>query len=557
MVDFAYEPLTDFGEDDTEYELLTSDFVGVEEFHGEDVLVVEPEGLRLLAERSMHDASFFLRESHNASVAAILSDPEASENDLYVARTMLENAVVAAEGRLPLCQDTGTATIVAKKGARVFTSGGDEEALTRGVFDTYTTDNLRYSQTAPLTLYEEKNTGSNLPAQIDVYAAEGDEYEFLFIAKGGGSANKTSLYQETKALLTPETLLPFLVEKMRSLGTAACPPYHIGFVIGGTSADWALKMVKLATAGYCDNMPTTGSATGRAFRDLELERQLLAESRQVGLGAQFGGPSFAHDVRVIRGPRHGASCPVGMAVSCSAHRNVKAKIDRRGLWIEKLDRNPARWLEAATASRGEEATDEGPIAIDLDQPMDAILAELTQYPVKTRLSLTGTMVVGRDIAHAKIKERIDAGEGIPEYLKDHPIYYAGPAKTPEGHGLRLLRPHDRGAHGLLRRPLPVARRLEGHDRQGQPLPGGHRRVPEARRLLPRLDRRPGRRAGQGQHHQGGGPRVSRAGNGGCLEDRGEGLPGVHPRGRQGQRLLPSSLARRHTRRRREQGRPGF
>ncbi|MCP4205239.1 MAG: fumarate hydratase [bacterium] len=427
MVDFAHEPLASFGEDDTEYELLTDEYVGVEEFHGDEVLVVQPEGLTLLAEKAMHDGSFFLRESHNASVAAILSDPEASENDKYVARTMLQNAVVSAEEQLPLCQDTGTATILAKKGAQVFTGGGDEEALTRGVFNTYASDYLRYSQTAPLTLYDEKNTGSNLPAQIDLYAADGDEYRFLFIAKGGGSANKTSLYQQTKALLNPDTLLPFLVEKMKSLGTAACPPYHIGFVIGGTSADWVLKMVKLATAGYCDNMPTSGDVTGRAFRDLELEEQLLAESRKIGLGAQFGGPNFAHDIRVIRGPRHGASCPVGMAVSCSAHRNVKAKIDKDGLWIEKLDKNPARWLVDAGATDGGEV-----VKIDLDQPMDAILAELTKYPVKTRLSLAGTMVVGRDIAHAKIKERIDAGESIPEYLKNHPIYYAGPAKTPEG-----------------------------------------------------------------------------------------------------------------------------
>jgi fumarate hydratase class I len=427
MVDFAYEPLASFGEDDTEYELLTSGFVEVEPFRGEEILIVQPEGLTFLAERAMHDASFFLRESHNASVAAILGDPEASENDRYVARAMLENAAVSAAGRLPLCQDTGTATIVAKKGSRVYTGGDDEKALARGVFNTYTTDSLRYSQTAPLSLYEEKNTGTNLPAQIDLYAADGDEYKFLFIAKGGGSANKTSLYQQTKALLNPDSLLPFLVEKMRSLGTAACPPYHIAFVIGGTSADWVLKMVKLASAGYCDNMPSSGDAGGRAFRDLELEGQLLAESREIGLGAQFGGPNFAHDVRVIRGPRHGASCPVGMAVSCSAHRNVKAKIDRHGLWIEQLDRNPARWLEGATATDGGE-----PVSIDLDQPMDAILAELTRYPVKTRLSLTGTMVVGRDIAHAKIKERVDAGEGIPEYLLNHPIYYAGPAKTPEG-----------------------------------------------------------------------------------------------------------------------------
>jgi len=427
MVDYVYEPLASFGEDDTEYELLTEDYVSVEKFRGEEVLVVQPEGLTYVAEKALHDAAFFLRESHNASVAKILSDPEASENDRYVARAMLNNAVVSANGQLPLCQDTGTATIVAKKGARVFTGGGDEEALTRGVFNTYTSDNLRYSQTAPLNMFDEKNTGSNLPAQIDLYAADGDEYKFLFVAKGGGSANKTALFQQTKALLNPDTLLPFLVEKMKSLGTAACPPYHIAFVIGGTSADWVMKMVKLASTGYCDNMPTTGDVAGRAFRDLELEEQLLAESRTIGLGAQFGGTSFAHDIRVIRGPRHGASCPVGMAVSCSAHRNVKVKIDRAGVWIEKLDKNPGRWLEDAGEADGGEV-----VKVDLNQPMDAILAELTKYPVKTRLALSGTLVVGRDIAHAKIKERIDAGEDIPEYLKNHPIYYAGPAKTPEG-----------------------------------------------------------------------------------------------------------------------------
>jgi len=427
MADYVYEPLASYGEDDTEYELLASDGVSVGEFRGEQVLVVQPEALTTLAEKAMHAASFYLRESHNESVARILQDPESSENDRYVARAMLTNAVVSAEGKLPLCQDTGTATIVAKKGARVFTGGGDEEALTRGVFNTYANDNLRYSQVAPLSLYEEKNTGSNLPAQVDIYATDGDEYSFLFIAKGGGSANKTALFQETKALLNPDTLLPFLVEKMKSLGTAACPPYHIAFVIGGTSADWVMKMVKLASTGYCDHMPTTGDSGGRAFRDVDLEKQLLEETRKIGLGAQFGGTAFAHDVRVIRGPRHGASCPVGMAVSCSAHRNVKAKITADGIFIEKLDKQPERWLLETKAGDGDEA-----VAIDLDQPMAAVLAELSKYPVKTRLSLSGTMVVGRDIAHAKIKERIDAGEEIPEYLREHPIYYAGPAKTPEG-----------------------------------------------------------------------------------------------------------------------------
>ena len=348
-------------------------------------------------------------------------------------------------------------------------------------------------------MYDEKNTGSNLPAQIDLYATDGDEYEFLFIAKGGGSANKTALFQQTKALLNPDTLLPFLVEKMKSLGTAACPPYHIAFVIGGTSADWVMKMVKLASTGYCDNMPTTGDAAGRAFRDLELEQQLLAASRTIGLGAQFGGPSFAHDIRVIRGPRHGASCPVGMAVSCSAHRNVRAKITKDGMWIEKLDKNPARWLEDAGEAAGDEA-----VKIDLDQPMDAILAELTKYPVKTRLSLTGTMVVGRDIAHAKIKERIDAGENIPEYLQNHPIYYAGPAKTPEGMASGSFGPTTAG-------------RMDSYVDLFQSLGGSKIMIAKGNRsqavtdackkhggFYLGIDRRAGRRPRQGEHHQGGG-----------------------------------------------------
>jgi fumarate hydratase class I len=341
---------------------------------------------------------------------------------------MLRNAEVAAEGVLPFCQDTGTATIYAKKGQQVWTGGGDEEALSRGVFETYTEENLRYSQTVPLTMYEEKNSGNNLPAQIDLHATSGMEYRFLFVAKGGGSGNKTYLFQETKALLNPEKLVPFLTEKMKTLGTAACPPYHLAFVIGGTSAEANLKTVKLASTGYLDHLPTEGNDKGRAFRDVALEKEVLEQAQKTGIGAQFGGKWFALDVRIVRLPRHGASCPVGMGVSCSAHRNVKARIDRDGLWIEELERNPGRFIPEAARGR----KDTGAIPIDLNRPMPEVLAELTKHPVKTRLSLTGTLIVGRDIAHAKIKERLDRGEEMPEYLKDHPIYYAGPAKTPEG-----------------------------------------------------------------------------------------------------------------------------
>ena len=376
----------------------------------------------------MRDAAFLLRPAHLAQVAAILDDPEASDNDRGVALAMLRNAEVAADGILPFCQDTGTATIYGKKGQQVWTGGGDEEALSRGVFETYTQENLRYSQTVPLTTYEEQNSGNNLPAQIDLHAVDGSEYRFLFVAKGGGSANKTYLFQETKALLNPERLIPFLTEKMKTLGTAACPPYHLAFVIGGTSAEANLKTVKLASTGYLDTLPTEGNAGGRAFRDVALEQELLAQAAKTGIGAQFGGKYFALDVRVVRLPRHGASCPVGMGVSCSAHRNVKAKIDRDGLWIEALERDPGRFIPEAFRGRKES----GVVAVDLNRPMPEVLAELAKHPVKTRLALTGTLIVARDIAHAKIKERLDAGEPMPQYLLDHPVYYAGPAKTPEG-----------------------------------------------------------------------------------------------------------------------------
>lgn len=426
--EFKYQPTFPTGKDTTEYYLLTKEYVSTTELNGEEVLMVEPEGLRALAKAAFHDCAFYLRTAHQRQVAEILSDPEASDNDKYVALTFLRNAEVSAKGLLPVCQDTGTAIILGKKGNRVFTHGGDEEALSHGVYDTYTGENLRYSQNAPLDMYREVNTGTNLPAQIDLMATDGDEYTFLCIAKGGGSANKTYLYQETKALITREKLLPFLVDKMRSLGTAACPPYHIAFVIGGSSAETNLKTVKLASAKYYDSLPTEGNEWGQAFRDTELEKQLLEESYKIGFGAQFGGKRFAHDIRVIRLPRHGASCPVGMGVSCSADRNIRAKINREGIWIEKLETNPGRFIPTELREAGEGES----VRIDLNRPMDEIRKELSRYPVSTRLSLNGTIIVGRDIAHAKLKERLDRGEELPDYLKQHPIYYAGPAKTPKG-----------------------------------------------------------------------------------------------------------------------------
>lgn len=426
---FKYQPLFPMvTPDDTEYYLLTKDYVSVTECNGKEMLVVEPEALTRLANAAMRDVSFLLRRKHNEMVAKILHDPEASENDKFVALTMLRNAEVASKGVLPFCQDTGTAIVMGKKGQQVWTGGGDEEALSLGVYKTYTEENLRYSQNAPLDMYREVNTGCNLPAQIDLFAVDGMEYNFLFMAKGGGSANKTYLYQETKALINPKTLVPFLVEKMKTLGTAACPPYHIAFVIGGTSAEMNLKTVKLASAKYYDRLPTEGNEWGQAFRDIELEKEVLAAAQASGFGAQFGGKYFAHDIRIIRLPRHGASCPVGMGVSCSADRNIKAKINKDGLWIERLDDQPGILIPEELRQAGEGNA----VKIDLNRPMPEILAELAKYPVATRLSLNGTIIVGRDIAHAKIKERLDAGEPMPEYLKNHPIYYAGPAKTPAG-----------------------------------------------------------------------------------------------------------------------------
>ena len=427
MVDFAYQEMFPQGEDHTVYRHLTADHVSGAPFDGVEMLRVAPEGLTLLAERAFTDVSHLLRPSHLKMLAKILDDPQASDNDRYVALEMLKNAVIAADGVFPMCQDTGTAIVIGKKGQQVFTGGGDEEALSRGIFNAYTQNNLRYSQNAPLSMYEEKNTGCNLPAQMDLYATAGDTYKFLFIAKGGGSANKTYLFQETKAVLTPEKLVDFLTAKMKTLGTAACPPYHLAAVVGGTSAEANLKTVKLASAGYLDNLPAKGSESGHAFRDVALEDRLLQISRRLGIGAQFGGRYFCHDVRVVRLPRHGASCPIGIGVSCSADRNITAKITREGIFLEQLDTNPAAYLP-------EPAHTEAPaVRIDLNRPMSGIRAELSKYPVATRLLLTGSIVVARDIAHAKLQERLDQGEGLPPYVKDHPIYYAGPAKTPEGH----------------------------------------------------------------------------------------------------------------------------
>ncbi len=426
---FMYQEPFPLGADNTDYYLLTKDYVSTGSFEGKTILKVDCEGLARLARAAMRDASFMLRTGHIEQVAAILHDADASENDKYVALTMLRNAEISAKGQLPFCQDTGTATIIGKKGQQVWTGGGDAEALSKGVYDLYTEENLRYSQTIPLDMYKEKNSGTNLPAQIDLYAADGDVYDFLFVAKGGGSANKTALYQETKALLNPEKLEKFLVDKLKSLGTAACPPYHVAFVVGGTSGEATLKAVKLASAKYFDNLPTTGNEGGQAFRDVELEKKVLEAAYKLGIGAQFGGKYFALDIRIIRMPRHGASCPVGMGVSCAADRNIKAKINKDGIWIEKLETNPGRFIPEELRNLDDAA---GAVEIDLDQSMEKILAELTKHKVGTRLSLNGTIIVGRDIAHAKLKERLDAGEGLPQYIKDHPIYYAGPAKTPEG-----------------------------------------------------------------------------------------------------------------------------
>jgi fumarate hydratase class I len=429
MADFTYQEPFPLEKDETRYRKIegSETFVSTERFTDQEILKIDPEGLTTLAKEAMKDVSFMLRPAHNEQVAKVLDDADSSANEKGVALAFLKNAEVASNFELPLCQDTGTAIIMGKKGENVWTGANDSEALSKGVFKTYTEENLRYSQTVALDMYEEKNTGTNLPAQIDLYATSGSEYKFLFIAKGGGSANKTYLFQETKALLNPKTLEAFLVAKMKTLGTAACPPYHLAFAIGGTSAEANLKTVKLASAKYYDELPTSGNDHGRAFRDVELEEKLQKAAQNLGIGAQFGGKYFTHDIRIVRLPRHGASCPVGMGVSCSADRNMKAKINKDGLWLEELDADPGRLIPEKYRTKQEHG-----VRLDLNRPMPEVLAELTKHPVGTSLQLTGTIVVGRDIAHAKFKEILDSGAALPEYLKKHPIYYAGPAKTPAG-----------------------------------------------------------------------------------------------------------------------------
>ena len=430
MAEFKYTEMFQLAKRDIKFRLISKEGVVVSRDGGREILEVEPSALTRLAREAVRDVSFLLRRGHNEQVAAIFSDPEASENDKFVAYCMLENAVISAGFELPFCQDTGTATIVAKKGEQVWTRSDDEESLSRGVWEAYTGENLRYSQTLALDMYREKNSGDNLPAQIDIYAKPGMAYEFLFVTKGGGSANKTMLFQETKATLTPEKLKPFLVEKMKSLGTAACPPYHVVFVIGGTSAEMCLKTVKLASAAYLDGLPDNPGETGRAFRDKQLEAELLAASRGLGFGAQFGGKCFAHDVRVVRLPRHGASAPIGMGVSCSADRNVLARIDRDGLWLEELDREPGSLIPKEIRAKFSSCS--SCVNIDLNRPMPELLAQLSKHPVGTRLALSGRIIVARDLAHAKFKELLDSGKELPDYLKKHPVYYAGPAKQPGG-----------------------------------------------------------------------------------------------------------------------------
>ena len=426
MPEFRYEPIIQLAKDDTVYRLLTKDFIETTVIEGKKILKVDPRGLELLAKEAVSDISFYLRTAHLEKLASILKDPESTDNDRFVAYIMLRNTVISSKGELPWCQDTGTAIVIAKKGERVWTGVNDAEFLSKGIYETFKEKNLRYSQIVPLTMFDEKNTGTNLPAQIDIYAREGNSYEFLFITKGGGSANKTFLYQQTKSLLNEDALIKFVKEKIKDLGTSACPPYHLALVIGGTSAEATLKTVKEASAGYLDNLPVTGNDAGRAFRDIEWEKRIEQICHEYGVGAQFGGKYFVHDVKVIRLPRHAASCPVGLGVSCSADRNIKARITEDGIFLEELERNPQRFMPDKAPEL------EKAVEINLDRPMKEILSELTKYPVRTRLNLTGTLIVARDIAHAQIKKMIDDGRPMPDYFKNHPVYYAGPAKTPEG-----------------------------------------------------------------------------------------------------------------------------
>lgn len=426
MAEFIYEKPFQIGKDSTKYRLLTKEYVQTVEIDGKKILRLDPRGLVLLARTAVSDVSFYLRTSHLEKLASILDDPEATDNDRFVAYVMLHNTVISSKEDLPWCQDTGTAIVIAKKGEQVWTGVNDAEFLSKGIYETYQEKNLRFSQVVPFSMFDEKNTGTNLPAQIDIYSTEGNVYEFLFITKGGGSANKSFLYQQSKSLLNEDSLVKFVREKIKELGTSACPPYHLALVIGGTSAEATLKAVKEASAHYLDHLPVTGNASGRAFRDIEWEKKIEKICHEYGVGAQFGGKYFVHDVRVIRLPRHAASCPVGLGVSCSADRNIKARISGDGIFLEELERNPARFMPAKAPEL------EKPVVINLDRPMKEVLAELTRHPVKTRLSLNGTLIVARDIAHAQIKKMIDEGKPMPEYMKNHPVYYAGPAKTPKG-----------------------------------------------------------------------------------------------------------------------------
>ena len=532
MAEFIYQEPFPIQEDKTKYRLLTKDYVKVVECDGRKILKVDPKGLEVLSKAAYSDVSFYLRAAHLQKLRNILEDPEATDNDKFVAYTMLLNQCVAAEGELPTCQDTGTAICIGHKGEDVWTGADDAECIARGVYETYRERNLRYSQVVPFTMTDEKNSGTNLPAQIDIYGGKpGMEYEFLFITKGGGSANKTFLYQQTKALLNEESLTKFIQQHIFDLGTSACPPYHLAICIGGTSAEMCLSTVKKASAGYLDELPTSGNEGGRCFRDLEWEEKVLKICRQSGVGAQFGGKYLVHDVRVIRAPRHAASCPVAIGVSCSADRNIKAKITPEGIFLEELEKNPARFLPAEAPAMSPA------VDIDLDEGMDKVREILTKYPIKTRLNLKGTLIVARDIAHARIKQMLDEGKPMPEYFKKHPVYYAGPAKTPQGMACAIVRSDDGRAYGPLRGPLPEARRFAGDGGQGQPLAGRDGRLQGQRRILPRFDRRSGRHSGQELDQVGRGGGLPRTGHGGRTEDlRGE-LPGIHHRRRQGQRLL--------------------
>ena len=518
MAEFIYQEPFPIEKDTTEYRLLTKDYVKVVECDGRKILKVDPKGLEMLAKAAYSDVSFYLRAAHLEKLSEILKDPEASDNDKFVAYTMLLNQCVAAEGELPTCQDTGTAICIAKKGEDVYTGADDAECITRGVYETYKERNLRYSQVVPFTMFDEKNSATNLPAQIDIYATRGNEYKFLFITKGGGSANKTFLYQQTKALLNEETLTKFITEHIKDLGTSACPPYHLAVCIGGTSAEMCLSTVKKASAGYLDHLPTSGNEGGRCFRDLEWEQKILDICRKSGVGAQFGGKYLVHDVRVIRAPRHAASCPVAIGVSCSADRNIKAKITPDGIFLEQLEKNPARFLpkEAPAMSPA--------VDIDLDEGMDKVRAILTKYPIKTRLNLKGTLIVARDIAHARV-------------LQEAPCILCRSCEDSGRHGFGQLRSHDGRTYGSLRRSVPETRRFAGHGCQGQPQSGRYRCLQGQRRFLSGFDRRSCRCSGQELDQERRGCRLPRAGHGGSPQDLCRELPGIHHRGRQGQRLL--------------------